>query len=253
MKKKLLIGTILPSIAALAVIGSGFSLWIFNDSSSVETTGSVGINVTKVLDITNSYFQFGNENGAYLSFDQTTEGANGINPKGNGLKWRAGTTGQEGYQYCFLILQDPTDPNSATAYDDSVNYTFTTTITLSEVLASYVKLSFDTEKDRTVHKWANGTWTDGKTNTDKSVTYTFSFDTKTIFASEDSEDIESTLKGGFWIFSFDFIIPTYQDGMEPTTLGESEKTEHSYLKLLNDVKNESISVTYEAKASIVAE
>ena len=250
MKKKLLIGTILPSIAALAVIGSGFSLWIFNDSNSVEATGSVGINVTKVLDIKNSYFQFANQYNSVLKFDQTNTSLNKINPNGNGLWWSDNSREQTATQAALFNLVDPTDTDSATAYDDSVNYTFTTTITLSEVLASYVKLSFDTDKDRTYQKWANGTWTDGKTNDDKSVTYTFSFDTKTIFASEDSEDIESTLKGGFWIFSFDFIIPTYQDGMEPTRLGESETTEHSYLKLLNDVKNESISVKYEVKASI---
>ena len=245
MKKKLLIGTILPSIAALAVIGSGFSLWIFNDSSSVETTGSVGINVTKVLDITNSYFQFGNENGAYLSFDQTTEGANGINPKGEGLKWRAGTTGQEGHQSCFFILQDPTDTNSATAYDDSVNYTFTTTITLSEVLASYVKLSFITNRDNTSNTWDDGEWKDAVINNDKSVTYTYTFDSKNTLGGATKDEL--SFQEVFW---FANVTPTYQDNMEPTTLGKSEKTEHSYLKLLNDVKNESISVKYEVKASI---
>lgn len=246
MKKKLLIGTILPSIAALAVIGSGFSLWIFNDSNSVETTGSVGINVTKVLDIKNSYFQFANPTGAYLSFDQTTQGASGINPKGEGLKWRAGKTGQEGWQACFFILKDPTDTDSSTAYDDSVNYTFTTTITLSEVLASYVKLSFNTNSDNISNTWDDGEWKDA-VNDDKSVTYTYTFDSKNTLGGATKDNL--SFQQMFW---FANVVPTYQDGMEPTTLGTSVTTEHSYLKLLNDVKGESISVTYEVKASIVA-
>ena len=44
MKKKLLIGTILPALAAAAVIGSGFALWVFE--SDVRTS-TIQDNVTK--------------------------------------------------------------------------------------------------------------------------------------------------------------------------------------------------------------
>ena len=247
MKKKLLIGTILPSIAALAVIGSGFSLWIFNDSNSVETTGSVGINVTKVLDITNSSIGLFNSTNSVLKFDQTNTSLNKINPKGNGLWWSDNTREQEAIQTAMFTLNDPTDTNSATAYDSSVNYTFTTTITLSEVLASYVKLSFITNKDNTSNTWDDGEWKDAVINNDKSVTYTYTFDSKNTLGGATKDQL--SFQEVFW---FANVTPTYQAGMEPTTLGESETTEHSYLKLLKDVKDESISVTYEVKASIEA-
>ena len=245
MKKKLLIGTILPSIAALAVIGSGFSLWIFNDSSSVETTGSVGINVTKVLDITNSTIRVINTE-SNLIFNQSKSD---LNPKGDGLRW---ALNNEYYSTSWLIgvfmIGDPTGDN-ATAYDDSVNYTFTTTITLSKVLASYVKLTFDKSLAVDQNNWINGDWTDGVVNADDndSVTYKYTFDSKNTLQISEKSDL-----GFQTIFSFALVTPTYQTGMEPTTLGTSDETEHSYLKMLKDVKGESISVTYEVKATIEA-
>ena len=36
MRKKFLIGTIIPALAAVAVIGSGFSMWYFGDANSVK-------------------------------------------------------------------------------------------------------------------------------------------------------------------------------------------------------------------------
>ncbi len=49
MKKKILIGTIFPLSAMLAVIGSGFSLWLFENDSKVSLDTKVGIQTTNVL------------------------------------------------------------------------------------------------------------------------------------------------------------------------------------------------------------
>ena len=246
MKKKLFIGTILPSIAALAVIGSGFSLWIFNDSSSVEATGSVGINVTKVLDIKNSTIDVLHNadtdtlNPCKLQFDQTSNALNGINPNGTGLTWLNAQTAK-------FKLVDPTDKDYATAFDDSVKYTFTTTITVSSTLNSYVSFAFNTAATSTTAV-TSGTWEGKAADGDSgNYVYTYTFDSTSL-----TNKSESDLKAGVCFFDFSSVTASYQADMEPTSLGEDKTSDKSYLKMLNAVKDEKISVAYEVKASIVS-
>lgn len=51
MKKKFLIGSLLPVLAGAAVVGSGFSLWFFNNTTATATQDNLSKNVTQLVEI----------------------------------------------------------------------------------------------------------------------------------------------------------------------------------------------------------
>ena len=51
MKKKFLIGSLLPVLAGAAVVGSGFSLWFFNNTTARATQDNLSKNVTQLVEI----------------------------------------------------------------------------------------------------------------------------------------------------------------------------------------------------------
>ncbi len=88
MKKKVLIGTILPVLATVAVIGSGYSIFYLgdqtatnNNSMSADITQVVGVGSIKAADT----FK--------LVFDQTTEGRNAITSSNSTAKPNSVTSG----------------------------------------------------------------------------------------------------------------------------------------------------------------
>lgn len=74
--KKFLVGFALPAAAAIAVVGSGFSVWYFGDKAQDESNAS--INVTELVQIG----KFTQDANSKIVLDQTTEGreanANGL-------------------------------------------------------------------------------------------------------------------------------------------------------------------------------
>ena len=49
MKKKFLVGSLLPVLAGAAVVGSGFSLWFFNDTATTNKSQDLSKNVTQLV------------------------------------------------------------------------------------------------------------------------------------------------------------------------------------------------------------
>ena len=149
MKKKLLIGTVLPALAAAAVVGSGFALWVFNDLH-VETTQSSDLSkevtqMVKVGTITKA-------KDFKIVFDQTEDGrnknntlaghiigANKVAAKGIYLDFGEGATAED-------KVAKYTAPAEDYAIDETagIKFNFTTTIELSETLATFVEIKYDT-------------------------------------------------------------------------------------------------------------
>ena len=50
MKKKFLVGSLLPVLAGAAVVGSGFSLWFFNDTEN-HANQDASANVTQLVEV----------------------------------------------------------------------------------------------------------------------------------------------------------------------------------------------------------
>ena len=217
MKKKLFIGTVLPTVAALGVIGSGFSLWIFSDSNSVETTGSVGVTVTNVLDLKdNTEITITNENGV-LELDQTNSTAN---PQGKGANWST-------VQSATFKSKAAMGADYEVVWGENVKITFTTTITVPQAVASHIELS------STVYTTAWSSTTDASNNT----VYTYTFDTTSLnTTSWTATSIPETT-----IFDFANVEVSYKN--EPATLD-------NYKTMRTDCNDKTISVSYLAKASI---
>ena len=51
MKKKFLVGSLLPVLAGAAVVGSGFSLWFFNNTTATEAQNNLNKDVTQLVEI----------------------------------------------------------------------------------------------------------------------------------------------------------------------------------------------------------
>ena len=226
MKKKLFIGTILPSIAALAVIGSGFSLWIFEKDNTVSKSGTIGINVTNVakigtLEVTNT--------NTTLVLDQETKinsDSDVINLNAKGVHFE---TGNDSALQKVTYLKD----SSQEYYVDYVNgvtdITFTTAIKIPSALASYVTLAGTGS--------INGkdvTFTSDTTSNTGYTTYTF-----VIKASEmTSFDASSAVE----VFNWNNVTPSYAN--EPKNLSDYD-TMYTALKNIT-----TFDVTYTAVISI---
>lgn len=157
MKKKLLIGTILPALAAAAVIGSGFALWVFNNE--VETSkfqDNVTHDITQLVKVGTikqaSDFK--------IVFDQTDatrptgfKNSNGI--AATGITFDFGNVANV-TKYAEYVASESTlgthKGNSTENHfsSDTVNgvigYEFSVTLSLPSTLASYVDFSFGNEK-----------------------------------------------------------------------------------------------------------
>ena len=217
MKKKLFIGTVLPTIAALGVIGSGFSLWIFSDSNSVTKPGSVGVTVTNVLDLKdNTVITVTNENGA-LELDQTKSTTN---PQGKGANWST-------VQSATFKSNAAMGADYEVVWGEKVKITFTTTITVPQAVASHIELS------SAVYTTGWSSTTDASDNT----VYTYTFDTTSLNTSSWTATSipETTI--------FDFANVTVSYVSEPTALSD-------YQTMRTDCNDKTISVSYLAKATI---
>ena len=157
MKKKLLIGTILPALAAAAVIGSGFALWVFdNEVETSELQNGVTHDITQLVKVgtikTASAFK--------IVFDQTDatrpngfKNSNGI--AATGITFDFGN-GANVTKYAEYVASESTlgthkgDSTENHFSSDTVNgvigYEFSVTLSLPSTLASYVDFSFGNKK-----------------------------------------------------------------------------------------------------------
>lgn len=148
MKKKLLIGTILPALAAAAVIGSGFALWVFNEDVNTSTGQD---NVTKDITQLVKVGTITTADAFKIQFDQTTDnrptgfkkGATGIS-----FVFGEGATKYAEYHAPASTLEtkhtDGSTENhfSSDTVDGVIGYEFSVTLSLPSTLASYVDFSF---------------------------------------------------------------------------------------------------------------
>ena len=152
MKKKLLIGTILPALAAAAVIGSGFALWVFNDENfTSKPQDGVTHDITQLVKVGTiekaSPFK--------IQFDQTkaTRPAGFDKVEATGISFVfPDSASTKKYAEYFASESTLTDKDGTENHfsSDTVNgvigYEFSVTLTLPSALASYVDFSFGNKK-----------------------------------------------------------------------------------------------------------
>lgn len=216
MKKKFLVGSLLPVLAGAAVVGSGFSLWFFNETE--EHAGqTVSANVTQLVKV-------GSVEAASeftIVFDQTAEGRgdkalNGI-PAAKGIYLDWGT--DEASAKKQAVYTSPDSDSGAIDSDDNVHVKFVTVIKASDVkILEYVKLTYESstvDEYKVVENAVDGTYT---------ITQYFEHDTA---AGSKVFDWGTTAK-------FD-----YKNGKEPST-------SESYKNFYKLVHNATFTVTYTA-------
>lgn len=136
MKKKFLIGSMLPALVGAAIVGSGFSLWFFNNTATTESQNNVNKNVTQLVEIGTITVA----DDFTVVFDQKTRTTNLANAglAAEGIFVDFGSSTNKVAQY-----------NKATEGEDiiagSTKVVFTTKIELTNGLDEYVKVAYDSE------------------------------------------------------------------------------------------------------------
>lgn len=200
MKKKFLLGTIIPALAASAVIGSGFSMWYFGDANSVKANQNANKNVTQLVRVGT----IAAADDFTINFDQTKEGH--VNQVGSHT-YNDACLEATGITLKFADKANTTaiyTETSKTTFDDNlagldhttdgkVYYVFTTKVTIENGLGAYVNMDVKTGSKFKVDN-KNGVTTSNTT------VYTFT-----------SEHNVSE-------FNWLNVELTYADGKEPSTL-----------------------------------
>lgn len=153
MKKKLLIGTVLPALAAAAVVGSGFALWVFNDGVKADATQNPSADITQLVKIGTvekaSDFK--------IVFDQTDatrptgfKNDDGIAATGITFDFGNGADVKKYAEYKKPEVELNKGNEGETEQhpvvdevDDKIGFKFTVELTMPTTLASYVVFSFD--------------------------------------------------------------------------------------------------------------
>lgn len=172
MKKKLLIGTILPALAAAAVIGSGFALWVFD--GEVKAQSMLQDNITKDITQLVKVGTIETASAFKIVFDQTDatrpngfKNSNGIAATGITFDFGSGTNVKKYAEYFASKGTLGTTHNggstenhfSSDTVDGVIGYEFSFELSLPSALASYVDFSFgntkiipDVQSDRIIYK-----------------------------------------------------------------------------------------------------
>lgn len=227
MKKKFLLGTMVPALAAAAVIGSGFSMWYFGDANSAKANQTANKGVAQLvragkIAVADSFT---------VNFDQTKEGhasqigshtyddAKCVEATGITLKFAENANTKAIYtEASNTTFTDNLEGIDHTT-DDKVYYVFTTKVTITNDLAAYVNIS-TTDANFTITETAG---VKGATIT----TYTF------------------TSKHNVSVFDWSKVELTYADGKEPSKL-ELFKTFHQL------VTNEATKISVEYAVNVHA-
>ena len=200
MKKKFLLGTIIPALAASAVIGSGFSMWYFGDANSAKANQNANKNVTQLVRVG----KIAVADSFTVNFDQTKEGH--VNQVGSHT-YNDACLEATGITLKFAENANTkaiyTEASKTTFYDGlkgldhttdgKVYYVFTTKVTIENGLGAYVNMDVKTGSKFKVDNKK------GVTTTNTTV-YTFT-----------SEHNVSE-------FNWLNVELTYADGKEPSTL-----------------------------------
>lgn len=175
--KKFLVSVIVPSAAAIALVGSGFSVWYFGNNQ-VESTNTLSVEVKNLLKIGSLS---GGSDGK-LVFDQTSDGRkaamNNVTDdlssiEATGLTFALNNEGNKTISYT-----SPTDGvDNGTFGADEVRVEIKTKITLNEALAKYVTV--DTTEESMEGTGTTFTYTWSNQSLDLSTFVTFKYATYT--------------------------------------------------------------------------
>lgn len=160
MKKKFLLGTMVPALAAAAVIGSGFSMWYFGDANSVKANQNANKEVAQLvragkIAVADSFT---------VRFDQTKEGhatqigshtyndATCVEATGITLKFAENANTKAIYTEASKTTFDDNLKGIDHTTDDKVYYVFTTKVTIENGLGDYVNMNVKTGSKFTVDK-----------------------------------------------------------------------------------------------------
>ena len=238
MKKRVILGTILPIFAAVAVIGSGYAIWHFNDTASkLDTSMSFGItNVIQGASLTNDFDKL------TLTFDQTATNRETVNASeaanlGVASISNNGTTTAKGITLTATnssntSVADPTvsyknaaDQTGVTyatpeAENPTIGQVFTVTLSMPTTVANYITITLD----NSATNWSATTTKDSST-TSGTTTWVW---TNTTYG-------EATWKWSYVSFSY----ATDSTTKEPTNISE-------YAALSSVINGASATATYQA-------
>lgn len=227
MKKKFLLGTMVPALAAAAVIGSGFSMWYFGDANSVKANQNANKEVAQLVRVG----KIAVADSFTVKFDQTKEGHakqigshtydndTCVEATGITLKFAGNANTKAIYtEASNTTFTDNLEGIDHTT-DDKVYYVFTTKVTITNDLAAYVNIS-TTDANFTITETAG---VKGATIT----TYTF------------------TSKHNVSEFDWSKVVLTYAANQEPSTLAE-------FRALYELVNNEATKISVEYAVNVSA-
>lgn len=267
MKKKLFVGTIIPVLASVATIGSGFSLWIFNDSNNTSEEGVININTTKVVGIGD--ITVTNKDTSKIILDQKNK-ENGstdtykLNPDAKGCY----IENPQDVSYKF-------DVNKYEAYKDFIigfdsnetDLIFTTIIKIPVEVYKYVGFycagvplsvailngvtgtSLTRDNDYVTFTYLDSFAQTDKTQADLEAGFSFLTWKEHISDSSSAHLTMSVQYNDGWVYDYNESTGNYEihykeeKSFYPTTLSE-------YETMLNVIKGKSIEVTYKAEVKI---
>lgn len=227
MKKKFILGTMVPALAAAAVIGSGFSMWYFGDANSVKANQNANKEVAQLVRVG----KIAVADSFTVNFDQTKEGHakqigshtydndTCVEATGITLKFAENANTKAIYTEASNTTFDDNLAGLDHTDDGKVYYVFTTKVTITNDLAAYVNIS-TTDANFTITETAG---VKGATIT----TYTF------------------TSKNNVSEFDWSKVVLTYAANKEPSTLAE-------FITFHDLVKNEATKISVEYSVTVSA-
>lgn len=158
--KKLFVGVVLPLVATAAIIGSGFSIWMFGSATDATATNSGNVQVEQIQGDSSTY-EFTALKSLTLDFDQKT---------------RAGAQNLLGVHWVYANGTDASIVTLTKKNAQAVNPTsITTTVTVPDTLLSYIVIGgFDGSPEPNnqaktttyTYNWADDEFNDGKATWD---------------------------------------------------------------------------------------
>lgn len=186
--KKLLVGLVLPILAATAIIGSGFSFWAFADAPNTPFGENDQFDVVIQGVQGNDNFDFGTITGLKFSIDQKTKRVTTDNSQKNGAHFTYATDAQN-----KEITKATIKPKQGVT-NFVAPKTITTRISIPTAVASFVQL---TDAGATEEPLADGSGS----------YYDYVWDLPDNF---------STTASAEWDIST-LVTPEYRQGKEPNT------------------------------------
>ena len=138
--KKRMSTILLPVLAGAAVIGSGFSVWFFNDTNVSATQDQIGKEVTQLVAVGT----ITKADDFTMTFDQTADGrkANNITStaaaNGITLQWNDDSANKIAKYESIGSTGETIDHDG-----DKIYFEFNTKITISNSLAEYITISYE--------------------------------------------------------------------------------------------------------------